>query len=75
MIEMQHIFMVFSLHLFLQLSQIVSIFSYLVVFDCHILPAQFKDGLPGSHIQCILLLTQQQRGVVEDVRFRKLHQI
>lgn len=50
-------------------------FPYLVVFDAHILLAELKNGLPGAHVQSVPFLAQQQRGVVEDVRLGKLHQI
>lgn len=49
--------------------------SYLILSEGHIFLAELKNGLPGSHIQRISFLTQQQRGVVEDVGLRKLHQI
>lgn len=60
---------------FLLLSRIPSILCYLVIFNRHILLAELKDGLPCSHIQRVSFLAQQQRGVVEDPRLRKLHQI
>lgn len=49
--------------------------SYLVVSDGHIFLAELKDGLPGSHVQRISFLAQQQRGVVEDVGLRKFQQV
>lgn len=49
--------------------------SYLVVSNRHVLLAQLKNGLPGSHIQCISFLAQQQSGVVKDVGLRKLRQV
>lgn len=48
--------------------------TYLVLLLGDVESIQCEDGFPGTHVQGVLVLTQQQGRVVEDARLIKLHQ-